>query len=546
MREGMRPAAAVAREHRLAGWWGDATLGERVRELASTRPDGAAFVGPAGTLDWAGYDGASDHLARLIRALGFGVGERIGIVVPDGPGVHVAFVAAERAGVVTVGIGSRAGALEVEHVLRRAGAVGLVTGPTHRGRPAAELVADLRAAGLPLRHHVVIPPASWTVAAIEVDGGAAPEVTGVALAHRADPDELFLINSTSGTTGLPKCVLHNQNRWLYFARKAQEFGELGADEVFMPLIPAPYGFGLWTAHFAPVVLGAPSVLLERFDAATALACVAEHGVTVLCCVSTQFLLMMREAAFDRTDFSSLRVMFTGGEMVPAEQALAWERSTGSLVLQFFGSNETGMLSATRVSDPPDVRLGTMGRPVPEMNVRIFDDSGRDSATGEGQPGCRGPATSLGYDDVAANSELYTADGWMLMADLCAVGADGALRMIGRKSDLIIRGGKNISAAEVEQHVTRHPQIALAAAVAVPDEVFGERVCAVVQLVDGASPPTLEQLVDFLRSSGISPELLPEHLVVLPVLPISSGGKVAKGELRRLIAERHVSNQHFNH
>ncbi len=158
-------------------------------------------------------------------------------------------------------------------------------------------------------------------------------------------------------------------------------------------------------------------------------------------------------------------------------------------------------------------------------------------TRPGHPICKGPATCLGYlDDDRANDELFTPDGWMRIGDLCTVDADGYLRVVGRTSDIIIRGGKNISAPAVEAEVAEHPAVAVAAAVAMPDEVFGERVCVYAELEPGRELD-LDALVTFLRDRGVSPEWFPERLVVLEALPRASGGKVAKGELRADIRRR---------
>jgi acyl-CoA synthetase len=151
--------------------------------------------------------------------------------------------------------------------------------------------------------------------------------------------------------------------------------------------------------------------------------------------------------------------------------------------------------------------------------------------GTGRPAGRGPATCLGYfDDDAANGELFTDDGWMLMGDVVEIDGDGYVRVIGRTSDFVIRGGKNISAPAVEEEVVTHPAVAVAAVVAMPDPIFGERVCVYVELRPGGAL-TLEELVAHLDARGVSKEWFPEHLVVLGELPRSSGGKVAKGELR---------------
>ncbi len=165
-----------------------------------------------------------------------------------------------------------------------------------------------------------------------------------------------------------------------------------------------------------------------------------------------------------------------------------------------------------------------------MQVRLFDGDEDVTDSGRGQPVCRGPALSLGYLGGTDHDKLYTRDGWMRMGDICELDPDGYLRLAGRTSDFIIRGGKNISAVEVEEVVATHPAVAVAAAVAMPDPLFGERVCVFAELKNDQTLD-LPTLVEHLLAQGVSKELLPERLEVLDELPRSSGGKIAKGQLR---------------
>jgi acyl-CoA synthetase len=167
-----------------------------------------------------------------------------------------------------------------------------------------------------------------------------------------------------------------------------------------------------------------------------------------------------------------------------------------------------------------------------MQVRLYDDASYDvTASGTGQPACKGPLMSLGYwEDPAANARLYTRDGWMLTGDVATLDADGVLAVVGRVADFIIRGGKNISAPAVEEAVATHPAVALAAAVAMPDPVYGERVCVYVEPRPGAHL-TLDELRAHLQARGTTREWWPERLILLDALPRASGGKVAKSELR---------------
>lgn len=518
----MNPAAdpADVDHYRTQGWWGDQGLAERISTLATARPHDVAYWTDGVATTWAAYDALATSIASRLVGEGLAPGERVLVWLPDSAAVHASFVGCERAGLVAVGVGWRAGARELEHLVRRAGARAAVLAADTPLGPAAELAARLGVE----RTVVVRDPAT---APVVVDGPTG-DPTGLAL----DPSQLWLLNSTSGTTGLPKCVMQTVNRWVYFHHKAVEFGGLSGDERWMSVVPAPYGFGLWTSHVSPTLLGVACSVMSRFDAARAAAEIEARQITVLAAVSSQFVMIL-DAAGDH-DLSSLRVLFTGGEAISPVRARQFEERTGCTVLNFYGSNETGMLSGTRVGDPLERRITTGGRVVPEMQVRLYDADGRriPGDRGEGRPACKGPATTLGYwDDPAANAELFTEDGWMFMGDMVRIDDEGWLTVIARTADFIIRGGKNISAPAVEEEVATHPAVSLVAAVPVPDERLGERVGVYLELKPGASLD-LPGLLAHLSERGVSREWWPEHLWVMDALPRSSGGKVAKGDLRQ--------------
>ncbi len=537
------PATTVD-EYVRAGWWGTDTLTDVIRRHGATMPAATAFVDEHGdVMTWAGYDELSDRIAAALLSLGLERGDCVVVFLPDSPVVHAAFVGVEKAGLVIMGIGHRAGEAELLHLVRKSRARAIVTRPRHRDEDTHDLVARLRAEVPSLEHHVVISGAS-TNAAIAIVGSTTSLGRDRTLRarideRRLDPNELFLLNSTSGTTGLPKCVMQFQNRWFYFHQKARELGELRADDVFMSVVPAPFGFGLWTAHFTPTITGAPCVVMDHFNPRGMIELIERHRVTVLCCVSTQFIMMLNLPELADHDVSSLRLMFTGGEAIPEARAREFEERTGSKVMNFYGSNETGTLSGTSVHDPDDLRLTTTGRIIPEMQVRLYTPEGERIAgdIGRGVPACKGPATTIGYfDDDDANAKLFSADGWVFMGDIVEIDAEGWLRVVGRTSDFIIRGGKNISAPAVEAEVASHPAVSMVAVVPAPDPVFGERVAAYVELHEGASL-SLDDLRAHLAEGGVSKEWFPEYLFVVEALPRASGGKVAKGELKKDAATR---------
>ena len=635
----------TVRRYTEAGWWGTDTLSDIVARHAAYQADSAASpqhsshsgspqhpnssprpasqtatspVSPKGNhlafieedrcWDWRGYHLLSGRLAMFFASLGFERTERIVVFLPDSGLLHAVYLAAERAGLIVVGIGHRAGRAELSHLVGRCEAVAFVelleeeTGDSPENLDTPEsLFESLRGEHPKLRHHIRIAEvlgranrndfnqdgiaqndlprnnptpndltrndlvASLLVSVdnkppehlqadqreLEAQRRNLPLVDDKPPGHlqadsRADlqfpdrlgPSELFLLNSTSGTTGLPKCVMQTQNRWFYFHQLAEAYGALTPEDRFCVAVPAPFGFGLWTTHFTPAALRIPTILMRRFSPELMLRLIERERATVLCAVTTQFIMMLNSPELHRHDLTSLRVLFTGGEAIPPQRAQEFEKQTGAVLLNFYGSNETGVLTGTRLDDSQQVRLNTGGRPVPEMNVRLLHpDTGAVLKQWEqGVPACRGPATTLGYyDDDAANGELFTEDGWMLMGDIVRF-TDDCLQVVGRTSDFIIRGGKNISAPAVEAEVMTHPAVRLAAAVAAPDEVFGERVAVYAELREGATLD-LESLTEHLSSRGVSKEWFPEHLVIVDTIPRSSGAKMAKGDLREDISRR---------
>lgn len=507
----------------------DYSVSDLVRRWARVRADDPAYIGPDGVTTWAEYDRLADRVCAALHALGDP--PAVAVYLPDTVEFHAALVGAYRAGIRAVAVGARSGPAELAHLMSSSGSTVLVTVSQNRGVPVGELIRELGQRDMTPAHLVLVDGAQ-----VLLDGVVAP----TALPHAGagfSVDDICLLNSTSGTTGRPKLVMQTQRRWNSFAAIACRNAAMRPTEVIAAFVPAPFGFGLWTAHFLPALLGRPALVMSRFDPVVAIDLMTEHRATILACVSTQFRMMLQTPDSDLSRAAALRVMFTGGEAVPHAEAERFEAVTGALVLQFYGSNETGAASGTTVHDDEQTRLGTGGRLIPEMNVRILDDGTGADGPGirRGQPAVRGPLMSPGYwNDEAANAELFTDDGWIRLGDIVEVDEDDRLRVVGRLADLIIRGGKNISALEVEDYVREHPAVEMVAAVGVADPLFGERLCAAVTLVPGAGPLTLDELNAWLRGQGITREYLPERLRILERMPLAPGGKIAKAQVRTIV------------
>jgi len=401
------------------------TLADIIAHHALQRPEAIAFIqedaGTPSSLTWRQYHESSNAFALFLIEQGLQRGDRIGLWLPDGIAMHVAMVACEKGGFVAVGLSPRAGERELAHVLATSGAVALVSQAERNGLAVKPLFAQLHQGNAVLRNLFLID--DHFCARVDIDQRIHALLPCAAMpdmyrARRFAANELFLINTTSGTTGMPKCVAHHEARWLRFAEYVQDSAPLSCDDVFLCAVPASVGFGLWFGHFTAAVLGAPTVLLPKFFVPALIRALATHRVTVLAAVSTQLIMLLNAIEKEGCKLDDLRVLYTGGEAVPFERAARFEALTDAIVLQFYGSNEAGGLSYTTCRDSQERRLRTAGRIIPEMTVTLVDPHSGLPTTGTARPLCKGPLTSLGYfNDEVANQRLYTDDGFLKMEDI---------------------------------------------------------------------------------------------------------------------------------
>lgn len=520
------------------------SVSDVVRTWTRAIPDKAAFISTDRVTTWREYDRMADAVSGALQQGEQKPESRAAVLLPDTAAVHAGLCGCFRAGWIATAIGARSGVREIAHVMRRTRCTVLITAPLIRERGWEDLIGELHSNGVVLTGVVVVDERSGAVDLHEL---SSVDLCGQVVSTCPDSKLPFttsgvtILNSTSGTTGLPKVVAHTERKWVEFGREAMVGGHITGDDVFCSVVPAPFGFGLWSAHFLPTFLGIPTVVLPRFDVEEMARLIERERVTVLCCVSTQFKMLLRSPEASARDLSSLRVMYTGGESVPYDAALNFERRTGAKVLQFYGSNEAGAVSRTTLEDDVETRLRTCGHVLESMNVRVVDDEGSDvvGSPRRGQPAVRGPLLSGGYwEDDSANGELYTKDGWMMLGDVVEIDADGRVRVVGRKADIIIRGGKNISVIEIENLVRGFDAVADVAVVGIPDELFGERVCAVVMPADGHHVDT-DVLAGWMRERGVTPEYLPEYVVTVDGLPVGAGGKVDRRATSVLAVEHLV-------
>jgi cyclohexanecarboxylate-CoA ligase len=422
---------------------------------------------------------------------------------------------------------------EIKFILRQAASKIMLVPESFRGFDYPGMLAAIRD-GLPDLRTVVVIGGSGTGRDVGYD-----ELIGLGRDRPLEPtqrsaNDLALLLYTSGTTSQPKGVLHTHNTLDYENRSVIDFFRLSeTDVVFMPS-PVGHITGVLSGMQLPFALGSAVVLLDIWDPGRALALIAAHrcGFTV---AATPFLHgLLNHPDLADTDTSALRVFICGGAEMPPDLIRSAESALQCTVTRAYGSTEHPMATSGNQLDTLDARSDTDGRAILAARVRIVDDCGSAvPAAVTGEVLVRGPALFVGYLDPKLNDDSFTPDGWFHTGDLGRLDADGYLEITGRHKDIIIRGGENISAKEIEDHLFGHPKIAEIAVIASPDPVLVERVCAVV-VAEAGQTITLAEIIDWLAARQFAKQKLPERLIVLDELPRTASGKVQKFKLRDLV------------
>jgi acyl-CoA synthetase (AMP-forming)/AMP-acid ligase II len=342
----------------------------------------------------------------------------------------------------------------------------------------------------------------------------------------ADPHAVRWLYTTSGTTAAPKCARHSDATLI--AGGTGLARALAATDADVGSIAFPYTHIGGPDYLVMALLSGMSVvLLESFAPEAALAVFRRHGVT-LSGGSTAFYQAFVTAQAERPDekvLPTLRALAGGGAPMPPEVFWQARRSLGVPILHGYGMTECPMIASGSPSDTDEQLANTEGKPVAGCEVRAVG----------GEILVRGPMLCRGYTDPALTAEAFDAEGFFRTGDLGHVRADGHVVLTGRKKDLIIRKGENVSPRELEDLLATHPSVAAAAVIGLPDAERGERVCAVVELRPGAAPLTLGEVVAFCRRAGLMAQKIPEQLEVVEALPRNATLKILKHELRARFA-----------
>jgi len=462
-------------------------------------------------------------VATGLRDLGVQPGDRIVVTMLNCPEVGITYNAAWRAGASVVPVLFLLTAEELAHILRDSEAVAVVTTP--------ELLPKVQqaVAQAPSVRHVLC--VGGAPAEGVVDFARLMDAEPMRTPHDAAERDVAVILYTSGTTGSPKGVLLSHGNLVAMAHNAHAATDLGDGNVGLGALPLSHSYGITTTLSSTFNRGT-AAMLRWFDAGETLRLIEEFNVTVTALVPTMLVYLLDHPDAATRDTSSLRWVVSGGAALPVEVQRDFEQRFGCTVLQGYGLSESSAQCAVNPKDAP--RIGSVGRPVPGVSVRIVDDEGAEVPRGElGEIVISGPNVMLGYRNMPEQTAQVLRDGWLHSGDVGRVDEDGYLYVVERKKDLIIRGGFNVLPRDVEEVLHQHPAVAQAAVIGVPDRRMGEQVRAYVELKSGAAA-TPDELMAYCRQH-LAAYKTPSAIELLPSLPLNAIGKVLKRELRAMVA-----------
>lgn len=488
--------------------WTDASLWRQFAAAESAEPTAVAVVDATGR-SWtrAELRGMADAIGASLRELGVSAHDRVLVEGRKTAPTMAAALAISRLDAVICPFSPDLGKAERQVLEENLGHLALIS-ESEDGAPAISGAPGLR-----------------------VSGRRRPPPRSLDAADRA----CVLVGFTSGTTGVPKGVMHSSASMNYTVRACERIAGLEAGDAIVGMVPLGSAPGFtFTVHFS-LALGHPLVIIDHWDPLHALATMAKHSCRWGICVPTHLLAMIECAKTGTwTAGSPLKALAVGGSAMSPDLIAEAERLLGIRALRMFGMSECMGHASTRPGDSLERRQYSDGTPFPGTQDEAFDPLQKMLPRGSrGQAGVKGPSLCLGYCKGLGNHEFrLTTEGFYLTGDEIVCGHDNYLTVVGRLKDQIIRGGYNIDPAEVEAALLRHPAIAKVSVVGVPHARLGEQACAICCVRDGHPALRLSDLTDHLEAIGLSKKKWPEHLVVREDMLYTATGKLNKKRLQK--------------
>ncbi len=528
-----RPQEAALYERRR--WWLGLTLGDIFDKTCDLYPNREALVGEGRRYTWQELRRRVDALAYNLLQAGLRPGDPVLLQLPNWPEFVIAYFALQKAGLVPVLLTVNHSAREVAHLGDLTRPRGWIFPAVYRNKEFGPLVEQVRADSQTLAHVVAVGEAGAypdfdRLCQTEVP---ADEVREALDRARPDPGDVCQILPSGGTTGLPKGAPRTHNDYICNIEYKSKAWDVNVTDTCLVSTTVGHNLALLVCVTASVFHGAKIVLLDSTYPQDFCRMVEAEKVTCTGMVPT---LISRVVGYDGLadhDLGSLERIYVGAANSPPELVRAVEDKIGARYINAFGMVE-GPVCQSRPDDPVEVRQHTIGRPCcPYDTFVTLDENGRPTPPGvEGELAAKGPGVFTGYfNNPQANQKEFTPDGLFRTGDLATIDPEGIVRITGRIKDIIIRGGENIAARDVEDLISSHPRVEYVAVVGMPDPDLGEQVCAFVKPKDGARL-SHEDVVGHLRTQGAAKALIPARTEVVADIPLTAAGKADKKVLKK--------------
>ena len=536
---GRLETARIEQNHQ-AGYWHDEVVTDLLAKHAKDQPDAIAIVDGEHRLSWSRFYQLSQRFALHLREFGVKPGDFVALQMPNWMEYLVCYHGIRLSGGIVVQVGADWRSTEM--------AYGFSIGPAKVAIVPREFldfdypatIKNLRS-NLPELEHVLVARGEAPDGTISLDQKLADPIeeripVDTLRACRSNPDQIIRIVFTSGTTGLPKAIMHTDNTLAHSGRVTRADFKHDANDVILMFVPFSTNYGAIMGLQLPMASGASMVLMDRFSASGALDLIGRECVTYVPATPTHFIALSNSSAIESARLETLRLLLSAGASFPVQSIKELRQKFKTTFIDSFGMNEFGMGFWCMPDDDPDEVDGSIGRTIAGVEARVVDADGNIVPNGQtGELVIKSAGMCAGYfNQPEANALAWDEDGWFRSGDLATMDDKGYFRVVGRSKDVIIRGGANVSPREIEEILTREPRIREVAVIGLPDAYYGEIVCACVIAKPGELP-TAEEIQAYLKPH-IASYKLPSRVVILDEFPLNSMGKVRKDVLQERIIQ----------
>jgi cyclohexanecarboxylate-CoA ligase len=519
-------------------YWKNETLGDFFIKAVNEYPNKTAVIDPYKQMTYHELGEMVIDLMNGLEALGIKQKDTIAYQLPNWVEGHALHNSLRIMGAITVPIIPIYREKEVKFILQQTKAKAIVIPESFRNHDNIVVIQNIRAELPDLEHIIVVgdtaPQGMITLGQLIELGRTSANKKSFSQ-YKVDPNDVCLIVYTSGTTSNPKGVQHTNNTLLREYRMFKETFQLSSEtKIFMPS-PITHISGLSSLEL-PITLGAQVTYLDIWDSEKAAQMISRDRCNFMVSATTFLQWLVESDISERYDLSSMKNFICGGAYIPPE-LIKKAPKAGIRTVRTYGSSECPTVSLGLPDDPLEITSVTDGKMVQGYEVKIVGFDGKEVPNGqEGEIAIKGPEVFIGYKDSSLNAEAFDEDGYFYSGDLGTLDANGYLTVTGRKKDIIIRGGENISVKEIEDLLYEHPSVEQVAIVAMPDPVMGEKACAYVKIVQNKEF-SFEEMVEYLIGKQFAKQKLPERLEIIDEFPATTTGKILKYELRKMIANK---------